>query len=255
MAYYDFDILYLDGFDLRAAPLVERKRMLAGLLKEAGDIGPLFVSDHFDDGAATLFDRSCEMGLEGIVSKLRNAPYKSGRTEHWIKVKCLQVARYEVVGYKNGATSLYLARRQGKELLYVGKAGTGFTNTIDPGAGASAEADHAGEISALEDARPQEQDRQMGRAEILGPGRVSRHHNRRAAAPCHIQGPVRKPGCKEAARCQVQDIGAAPCVLMPQPLPALTAKACRDQAANCRETAKATMTRPQRVMLEHIADT
>ena len=130
MAYYAFDLLYLDGFDLRAAPLVERKRVLAGLLKEAGDIGPLFLSDHFEDDAATLFDKSCEMGLEGIVSKLRNAPYKSGRTENWIKVKCLQVARYEVIGYKNGATSLYLAKREGKDLLYVGKAGTGFTNSM-----------------------------------------------------------------------------------------------------------------------------
>ena len=130
MVYYVFDLLHLDGFDLRAAPLVERKRVLAGLLQEAGDIGPLFLSDHFEDDAATLFDKSCEMGLEGIVSKLRNAPYKSGRTENWIKVKCLQVARYEVIGYKNGATSLYLAKRNGKELLYVGKAGTGFTNSM-----------------------------------------------------------------------------------------------------------------------------
>src|SRR4051794_19845818 len=63
------------GFDLRAAPLVERKRVLAGLLKEAGDIGPLFLSDHFEDDAETLFDKSCQMGLEGIVSKLRNAHY------------------------------------------------------------------------------------------------------------------------------------------------------------------------------------
>ena len=85
--HYAFDLLHLDGFDLRAAPLVERKRVLAGLLQEAGDIGPLFLSDHFEDDAATLFDKSCEMGLEGIVSKLRNAPYKSGRTENWIKVK------------------------------------------------------------------------------------------------------------------------------------------------------------------------
>jgi bifunctional non-homologous end joining protein LigD len=130
MAYYAFDLLYLDGFDLRAAPLVERKRVLDGLLKEAGDIGPLFLSSHFEDDAAMIFDKSCEMGLEGIVSKLRSAPYKSGRTENWIKTKCLQVARYEVIGYKNGATSLYLAKREGKELLYVGKAGTGFTNSM-----------------------------------------------------------------------------------------------------------------------------
>jgi bifunctional non-homologous end joining protein LigD len=64
------------------------------------------------------------------VSKLRNAPYRSGRTEAWIKTKCLQTARYEVIGYKNGATSLYLAKRDGKDLVYVGKAGTDFTNSM-----------------------------------------------------------------------------------------------------------------------------
>ena len=74
--------------------------------------------------------KSSEFGLEGIVSKLRNAPYKSGRTENWLKVKCLQVARFEVIGFKDGATSLYLAKRKGKELVYVGKAGTGFTNSM-----------------------------------------------------------------------------------------------------------------------------
>lgn len=129
MVYYAFDILHLDGFDLRAAPLVERKRVLEGLLKEAGDIGPLHFSEYFEDGSM-IFDKSCELGLEGIVSKARNAPYRSGRTESWIKVKCLQIARYEVIGYKNGATSLYLGKRDGKDLLYVGKAGTGFTNSM-----------------------------------------------------------------------------------------------------------------------------
>jgi bifunctional non-homologous end joining protein LigD len=129
MVYYAFDILYLDGFDLRAAPLVERKRVLEGLLKEAGDIGPLHFSEHFDDGEM-IFEKVCELGLEGIVSKARSAPYKSDRTESWVKVKCLQVARYEVIGYKNGATSLYLGKRDGKDLVYVGKTGTGFTNSM-----------------------------------------------------------------------------------------------------------------------------
>ena len=70
------------------------------------------------------------MGLEGIISKIKTAPYKSERNKSWIKVKCLQVARYEVIGYKNGATSLYLAKREGKDLIYVGKAGTGFTQKM-----------------------------------------------------------------------------------------------------------------------------
>jgi bifunctional non-homologous end joining protein LigD len=130
MAYYAFDLLYLDGFDLRAAPLIERKRVLAGLLKEAGDIGPVLLSEHFEEDAHSLFQKACDLGLEGIVSKRKEAPYRSERTEDWIKVKCLQTARYEVIGYKSGVTSLYLAKRNGKDLLYVGKAGTGFTNTM-----------------------------------------------------------------------------------------------------------------------------
>ena len=66
MAYYAFDLLYLDGFDLRAAPFMERKRVLEGLLEEAGDIGPVFLSDHFEEDAATLFDKSCEMGSKAL---------------------------------------------------------------------------------------------------------------------------------------------------------------------------------------------
>jgi bifunctional non-homologous end joining protein LigD len=130
MVYYAFDLLYLDGYDLRAAPLIERKKALSELLERAGDIGPFLFSQHFENDAQAMFAKSCELGLEGIVSKLRDAPYKSERSEAWLKVKCVQTARYEVIGYKEGATSLYLGRREGKDLLYVGKAGTGFTNTM-----------------------------------------------------------------------------------------------------------------------------
>ena len=77
-----------------------------------------------------MLDKACEMGLEGIVSKQRDSVYRSKRSEAWIKTKCIQVARYEVIGYKDGATSLYLAKREGKDLVYVGKAGTGFTNSM-----------------------------------------------------------------------------------------------------------------------------
>ena len=129
MVYYAFDLLYLDGYDLRAARLVDRKNLLEDLLLER-DLGPIHYSQHFEEEGAVLFKKSCELGLEGIVSKVKDAPYRSERSESWIKVKCLQTARYEVIGYKNGATSLYLAKREGKDLVYVGKAGTGFTNSM-----------------------------------------------------------------------------------------------------------------------------
>ena len=128
MVYYAFDLLYLDGYDLRAVPLIERKKALHELLSEAGDTHPIIFSEHFDTDGTTLFRQACEMKLEGIISKFKGAPYKSERNESWIKVKCSQTARYEVIGYKSGATSLYLAKREGQDLVYVGKAGTGFTN-------------------------------------------------------------------------------------------------------------------------------
>jgi bifunctional non-homologous end joining protein LigD len=87
-------------------------------------------SEHFETDGASLFKQACQLGLEGIISKYKNAPYKSERNESWLKIKCSQTARYEVIGYKNGATSLYLAKREGKDLVYVGKAWTGFTRLM-----------------------------------------------------------------------------------------------------------------------------
>jgi bifunctional non-homologous end joining protein LigD len=128
MVYYAFDLLYLDGFDLRGAPLIERKRLLKEVLDQSKHILPVVYSEHFDTDGAALFEQACKLGLEGVISKRRDAPYKSERTEAWLKAKCLQVARFEVIGYKSGVTSLYLGRREGKNLIYAGKAGTGYTD-------------------------------------------------------------------------------------------------------------------------------
>jgi hypothetical protein len=84
MVYYAFDLLHLDGFDTRAAPLVERKRVLQSFLAEAAAVSPLILySEHFENGM-DLFGRATAMGLEGIVSKRSDAPYRSGRGEQWI---------------------------------------------------------------------------------------------------------------------------------------------------------------------------
>jgi bifunctional non-homologous end joining protein LigD len=86
LLYYAFDLLYLDGFDLRGAPLAERKRVLAELL--AGASERILYAEHLEGAGAEIYERACAIGLEGIVSKQRDAPYRSGRTESWIKVKC-----------------------------------------------------------------------------------------------------------------------------------------------------------------------
>jgi bifunctional non-homologous end joining protein LigD len=81
---YAFDLLFLDGFDIRAAPLIERKRVLQGFLAEAGE--PLLAySEHLANGAAML-RHAREIGARGIVSKSKEAPYRSGRTTEWLLV-------------------------------------------------------------------------------------------------------------------------------------------------------------------------
>jgi bifunctional non-homologous end joining protein LigD len=129
MVYYAFDLLHLDGFDTRAAPLLKRKRVLQSFLGEAAAASPLVIySGHFEDGA-DLYARARGMELEGVISKWTDAPYRSGRTEDWIKVKCWKRNRYVVVGFvpaAGGISALRLGRREGRELLYAGKVGTGF---------------------------------------------------------------------------------------------------------------------------------
>jgi bifunctional non-homologous end joining protein LigD len=131
MIFYAFDLLYLDGFDIRAAPLLDRKRVLAGLLDTAGR--PLFYSEHFETDGVGLFKQACGLGLEGIISKSKSAPYRSGRMGTWLKIKCIMRDTFTVVGFlahPGAVGALYLARKEGKDLIYVGKAGTGFTHKV-----------------------------------------------------------------------------------------------------------------------------
>jgi bifunctional non-homologous end joining protein LigD len=129
MVYYSFDLLHLDGFDTRAAPLVERKRVLQSFLSEATAVQRILFSEHFDDSAA-LYARVREMGLEGIVSKRVDAPYRSGHGKEWLKIKCLTRDRFVVVGFapegSAGILKLRLARRDRGHLVYVGRVGTGW---------------------------------------------------------------------------------------------------------------------------------
>jgi bifunctional non-homologous end joining protein LigD len=129
LAYYAFDLLFFDGFDLRGAALVERKKILNALLDEACQKSIVF-SDHFETGGQRMFAQACKLGLEGIICKQPDRPYRSGRREDWLKVKCVQQDVFPIVGFIKQATGVIgavrLARKKGKELHYIGKAGTGF---------------------------------------------------------------------------------------------------------------------------------
>jgi bifunctional non-homologous end joining protein LigD len=129
LSLYLFDILFLDGRDLRKEPLFERKGILESLCKRFRP--PVFYSQHFDVDAEDLFESARRMNLEGIISKKKDAPYRSDRTESWVKVKCVNKARFPIVGFipdVGGVAALYLGKHEGKELVYAGKVGSGFSH-------------------------------------------------------------------------------------------------------------------------------
>lgn len=138
IVYYAFDLLYLNGRDLRALPLEERKKRLADLIQGAEPAGPLRYSDHIVGQGRELFREACRRGLEGIVSKSRDRPYLSGRGGDWVKAKCVQHAEFVIGGFtepagsRAGFGSLLLGYHDDHgPLIYAGRVGTGFdTRTL-----------------------------------------------------------------------------------------------------------------------------
>ena len=96
LVFYGFDILYLDGCDLRALPLTDRKAALAAIITKPGAVR---FSEHFEEDGQRLLRHVCLLGLEGVVSKMRDAPYHSGRGKGWIKSKCSNRQEFVVAGY------------------------------------------------------------------------------------------------------------------------------------------------------------
>jgi len=132
-----FDLLYLDGYDLGRAPLVARKGELERLLGKAGRAngGRLKFVDHLEGQGEAFFEQACGLGLEGIISKKRDAPYRSGRGTDWLKVKCVRQDEFLIGGYtepagsRAGFGSLLLgAWVDDGQLRYAGRVGTGFTD-------------------------------------------------------------------------------------------------------------------------------
>src|SRR6266850_6544365 len=97
LVFYLFDLLYLDGEDLGAQPLIERKARLAELLANAGP--PLHYSDHQIGHGRAFYEQACRLSVEGIVCKRADAPYAPGNRGLWVKVKCLHREKFVVVGW------------------------------------------------------------------------------------------------------------------------------------------------------------
>jgi bifunctional non-homologous end joining protein LigD len=128
-----FDLLFFEGFDLRDSPLSERKRILKELLEATGVSGPILYADHLVSDGPRLFAHACKLGFEEIISKKADAPYRSERSDAWIKVKCVQRAKFPVVAFvkdPTGVAALHLAKKVGLELIYIGKVGAGWSRTV-----------------------------------------------------------------------------------------------------------------------------
>ncbi|MBS0535311.1 MAG: DNA ligase D [Proteobacteria bacterium] len=134
LVYYVFDLLYLSGADLRSLPLHERKDALAGLIGKAGKHSPLRFSESIDERGPVLLKHACRLGLEGIISKRDDAPYRSGRGHDWLKAKCTGRQEFVIAGYVPSTAdaqaigALVLGVHEHGKLVYAGRVGTGFTH-------------------------------------------------------------------------------------------------------------------------------
>jgi bifunctional non-homologous end joining protein LigD len=135
--YEIFDLLYLDGFDLRAETLSRREELLASLLAGGPADGPLQPVDHYVGEGPAYHAASCKLLLEGSVSKRGDRPWVPGRTPDWLKAKCLAKQEFVVGGWtdpegsRQGFGALLLGTHDaGGDLRYAGRVGTGFTDRV-----------------------------------------------------------------------------------------------------------------------------
>jgi DNA ligase D len=132
LIFYAFDLLYLDGWDLRTVPLIKRKKALEGLL--AGHVSSnsaIQLSDHVGGDGRALYIQAAEIGLEGVVSKKSDALYREGRSQSWLKAKAPRSGDFVIAGYTispatDGLGALALGEWVDGELHYRGKVGSGF---------------------------------------------------------------------------------------------------------------------------------
>ncbi|MBW7961218.1 non-homologous end-joining DNA ligase [Bradyrhizobium sp. BR 10261] len=123
-----FDLLYLEGRDLRREPLVQRKAELKKIISGTD----VQFSDSFEIEGRDMFAHACKVGLEGVVSKVRDSIYASGRGNNWVKKTCAQRETLTIAGFaldEGKWDGIYLGRHQGDDLIYAGKVDHGFDKT------------------------------------------------------------------------------------------------------------------------------
>jgi len=134
LSYFAFDLLRIEGKDLKTLPNIERKERLEALLADA--VRPVQVADHVIGAGEKLFRAMCGAGGEGIVAKRIDAPYRGARTRNWVKVKCTLRQEFVILGWTTSSArgrpfaSLLLGQWDGDALVYKGRVGTGFDSAM-----------------------------------------------------------------------------------------------------------------------------
>ena len=210
--FHAFDLLYRDGVDLRGLPLAARKDQLSELVPAGGE-GALRFSEHIVADGEAMMRSACQLGLEGVISKARERPYRSGRNGDWVKIKCTARQEFVVCGYTPSSAlsravgSLVLGYHENGRLTHAGRTGTGFTATTAR--------DVFKRLQPLRIAKPRlrrsaqrlaEAGRGLGPARIRRRGRVPRLDGGSARAPRRLQGASRRQGAerdraREPRRC------------------------------------------------------
>jgi bifunctional non-homologous end joining protein LigD len=136
LIFHVFDLLYCEGFDLTKATLIDRKSLLDDILKLLPAGSPVRFSEHLQEDGPRMLEHSCRLGLEGIISKRIDLPYRGGRGEHWLKSKCMLRQEFVIVGYVPSTAAsaavgaLALAYYDRGKLVYAGRVGTGFSAAL-----------------------------------------------------------------------------------------------------------------------------
>src|SRR5213596_4391802 len=127
---YVFDLLAFEGYDLRKLPLIKRKEIVQKVLPRTG---PLRYSEHFEKNGEALYEQVVKLGLEGIMAKKADGPYRNGRSGDWLKIRADRIDDFVVVGFskpkgtRGGFGSLHVGAYKDGKLVYCGRAGSGFS--------------------------------------------------------------------------------------------------------------------------------
>ncbi len=195
--YYVFDVLWLDGYDVRALELHERKRLLRRTLRFGGDVR--WTPYRRRDGRA-LFEEACRRGWEGLIAKRLASPYTDRRSRDWLKFKCGQGQELVIGGYTEPHGSrvefgaLLVGYYDDGALRYAGKVGTGFDEATLRDIGSAAAPARAGQPAVRQRLVHPRARRALGRPRARRGGRLQRVDEPRPPAPSALSRPARRQG-------------------------------------------------------------